>query len=127
MRIGIDIGGTIVVVGTVPEDGRSVHGVISERTYVGEDRTGTINQLSRMLSQSIDATAEELGAGSICLDIHVARCVLQYVDLARCVGIQRDRIEDQRRPGDIDGPEIRHGVGCHHGVSNKTQARQRRF
>ena len=59
---GIDIGGTNVVVGTVPEDGRSIHGVVSERTYVGDDRAGTISQLTRMLNQSIDATADDLGA-----------------------------------------------------------------
>jgi glucokinase len=57
---GIDVGGTNLVVGTVPEDGASIHGVISERTRA----EGTVDQITGMLRQSIDATTKELGAGN---------------------------------------------------------------
>ena len=55
---GVDIGGTNVVVGTVPEDGSSIHGVKAELTRA----EGTVDQLTRMLRESADATADELGA-----------------------------------------------------------------
>lgn len=55
---GIDIGGTNVVVGTVPEDGTSVYGVTTEPTNP-ED---TVHQVANMLRRSIGETADELGA-----------------------------------------------------------------
>ena len=36
--VGVDIGGTNVVVGTVPEDGSTVHGLCKERTLAGNGR-----------------------------------------------------------------------------------------
>jgi len=55
---GIDIGGTNLVVGTVTEDGASIHGITAELTRP----EGTVEQVARMLRQSMDATADELGA-----------------------------------------------------------------
>ena len=54
---GIDIGGTNIVVGTVPEDGAGVHGILTELTRPD----GTVEQVARMLRQSIDKTRNELG------------------------------------------------------------------
>ncbi len=61
---GVDIGGTNVVVGTVPEDGKSIFGVTTERTHVSDDPAGTFHQIERMVNRSIEDTAEELGDGN---------------------------------------------------------------
>ena len=61
---GVDIGGTNVVVGTVPEDGNSIYGVTTERTHVSEDPAGTFDQIERMVNRSIEETTKELGEGN---------------------------------------------------------------
>jgi glucokinase len=61
---GVDIGGTNVVVGTVPEDGRSIHGVVTERTHVSDDPAGTFDQIKRLFDRSIENTTKELGEGN---------------------------------------------------------------
>jgi glucokinase len=61
---GVDIGGTNVVVGTVPEDGSSIHGVTTEPTHLEEGPEGTIAQVTRLVGESIDKTTEVLGAGA---------------------------------------------------------------
>jgi len=58
MIAGIDIGGTNVRVGTVPEDGSTIHGVTAELTQA----EGTVDQIKRMLQQSVDKTTDELGS-----------------------------------------------------------------
>jgi len=57
---GIDIGGTNIVVGTVPEDGTAVHGIVTELTHP----EGTVEQVARLLRQSINRTAAELGSNT---------------------------------------------------------------
>ncbi len=61
---GVDVGGTNVVVGTVPEDGSSIHGVTSEPTEKEAGPDGTLVQITRMVHESLGKTAEELGAGN---------------------------------------------------------------
>jgi len=60
---GVDIGGTNVVVGLVPEDGTSIHGVNTERTHKSDEPQDTFDQILRMVGRSIDLTNEELGEG----------------------------------------------------------------
>jgi glucokinase len=57
---GVDVGGTNIRVGTVPEDGSSLHGLKAELTRP----TGTVEQITRMISESVEATTDELGAGN---------------------------------------------------------------
>jgi glucokinase len=61
---GVDIGGTNVVVGLVPEDGTSIHGVNTEPTHKSENPEDTFAQVERMVGRSIDETKAALGAGS---------------------------------------------------------------
>ena len=61
---GVDIGGTNIVVGLVPEDGTSIHGVNTERTHKSDNPEGTFDQVARMVGRSIDSTTEELGDGN---------------------------------------------------------------
>lgn len=51
--VGVDIGGTNVVVGTMPEDGSRVLGLRKERTLVTEGPDGVVAQIARMVQQSL--------------------------------------------------------------------------
>ena len=64
LAIGIDIGGTNVVVGAVPEDGSSIHGVITEPTFRTGNSTDTVNQILRITRDVMHSAAEELGEGN---------------------------------------------------------------
>jgi glucokinase len=61
---GVDIGGTNTVVGLVPEDGKSIHGVNAERTDKSPEARDTFAQVARMVGRSVEQTNEELGEGS---------------------------------------------------------------
>ena len=60
--VGVDIGGTNVVVGTVQEDGHSLHGFQTEPT----DRSGgpgaTVDQVNRLVAASLSQARAELGS-----------------------------------------------------------------
>ncbi len=63
--VGIDIGGTNIVIGTVTEDGNRVLGLRKERTLSKDGPDAVVAQLARMVQQSLaDARADE-GAGSL--------------------------------------------------------------
>lgn len=61
--VGVDIGGTNVVVGTVAEDGSNVHGHRTEATHLSGGPGGTVDQVNRLVQESLAAAREELGAG----------------------------------------------------------------
>ena len=61
---GVDIGGTNVVVGLVPEDGSTIHGVTTEPTHKSDNPTGTFDQVAHMFGQSVEQAAKVLGEGS---------------------------------------------------------------
>jgi glucokinase len=61
--VGVDLGGTSIVVGTVPDDGRAVYGFATEPTPVQAGPDAVVDRMVEMIRGSIDATRRELGAG----------------------------------------------------------------
>jgi glucokinase len=61
--VGVDLGGTSIVVGTVPEDGSALYGFATQPTPVQDGPEAVAARISEMIRQSIDATRRELGAG----------------------------------------------------------------
>jgi glucokinase len=59
--VGVDIGGTNIVVGTVAEDGSAVHGVRSEPTRPEEGPQAVLGRIARLVQASM-AEAERAGA-----------------------------------------------------------------
>jgi glucokinase len=59
--VGVDLGGTKVIVGTVTEDGSGLHGVYEEPTPVEEGPDGVIRLMVSMIHRSLARTREELG------------------------------------------------------------------
>jgi len=51
--VGVDIGGTNVVVGTMPEDGSGVLGLRKERTLVTDGPDAVVEQIARMVQASL--------------------------------------------------------------------------
>ncbi len=54
MIVGVDVGGTNVVVGTVPDGGGPLYGLRKEPTAVPEGPDGVVAQIVRMVKASID-------------------------------------------------------------------------
>ena len=65
--VGVDVGGTNVVVGTVPEDGSTIYGLRQARTRVNSGAESVVTQIGTLVQDSLDATRTTLGA-----DIEVA-------------------------------------------------------
>jgi len=61
--VGVDIGGTNVVVGTVAADGSSLHGHRTEPTHLSGGPGGTVDQVNRLVQETLIAARDELGAG----------------------------------------------------------------
>ena len=59
--VGVDIGGTNVVVGTMPEDGSAMHGLRKERTRTGDGADAVVDQVARMAAQSLAETRKAIG------------------------------------------------------------------
>ncbi len=57
--VGVDVGGTNVVVGTVPVDGSAVYGLLSEPTRATDGADGVVRQIGGLVARSLDATREE--------------------------------------------------------------------
>lgn len=55
--VGVDIGGTNVVVGTMPEDGGTLLGLTKERTRVSEGADAVVEQVAHMVRASREAAA----------------------------------------------------------------------
>ncbi len=62
MIVGVDLGGTSIVVGTISEDGRTIYGVASEPTPVDTGFSGVVEKIAQMVRASIARTREALGA-----------------------------------------------------------------
>ncbi len=61
MIVGVDVGGTNVVVGTVPEGGAGVYGVVKTPTAVQDGADAVVEQIAVMVRQSIAATQATIG------------------------------------------------------------------
>jgi glucokinase len=55
--LGVDVGGTNVVVGTVAEDGSAAHGLQRERTRTNDGPDAVVQQITAMVERSLEATA----------------------------------------------------------------------
>jgi glucokinase len=61
--IGVDLGGTSIVVGALPEDGSALYGFVTEPTPVQAGPDAVADRMVEMIRRTIDATRRELGAG----------------------------------------------------------------
>jgi len=59
----VDLGGTTIVVGTLPEDGSAVHGLVTEPTPVQLGPDGVVERMLALIHDSVRRTRDELGAG----------------------------------------------------------------
>jgi glucokinase len=59
--VGVDIGGTNIVVGTVREDGAAIHGVSSVPTRPEEGAQAVIGRIAGLVEESISETMREAG------------------------------------------------------------------
>ena len=58
--LGVDVGGTNVVVGTVAEDGSALHGLQKERTRTNDGPDAVVQQITVMVERSLEATGAAL-------------------------------------------------------------------
>src|SRR5712692_1537050 len=58
--VGVDLGGTNIVVGTVAEDGSSLLGLVSRPTPVEQGADGVVDAIVEQVCQSIAAAKQEL-------------------------------------------------------------------
>jgi glucokinase len=63
--VGVDLGGTTIVVGTLTEDGHAIHGQLSEETPVHLGPDGVVDRMVAMIHRSIEMTRRSLGGGAI--------------------------------------------------------------
>jgi glucokinase len=61
--VGVDLGGTSIVVGTVPEDGSALYGFATQPTPVQAGPDAVADRMVELIRLSIDATRRELGSG----------------------------------------------------------------
>jgi glucokinase len=59
----VDLGGTTIVVGTLPDDGAAIHGLVDEPTPVQLGPDGVVERILAMIHESIERTRAELGSG----------------------------------------------------------------
>jgi glucokinase len=59
--VGVDVGGTNVVVGTVPEDGRNLYGKMTEPTDINGGPDAVVNQITKLVLASLASARKELG------------------------------------------------------------------
>lgn len=59
--VGVDVGGTNVVVGTLPEDGAALYGLQREPTRVAEGPDAVVKQIRRMVKASRKAARDAVG------------------------------------------------------------------
>jgi glucokinase len=58
--VGVDVGGTNVVVGTVTEDGGALYGLQKERTRTNAGPDAVVRQITTMVERSLEATGATL-------------------------------------------------------------------
>jgi glucokinase len=59
--VGVDLGGTNIVVGTVPEDGNALYGRVSEPTPVADGPEAVARCMVELVERSLDETRRTLG------------------------------------------------------------------
>ena len=59
--VGVDIGGTNIVVGTVSEDGSAIHGIRTSPTHAEQGAKGVLPRINELVEDSIQATVREAG------------------------------------------------------------------
>jgi glucokinase len=59
--VGVDIGGTNIVVGTVSEDGAQIHGIRTDPTHSEEGSQGVLARIGALVEDSIQATLRATG------------------------------------------------------------------
>jgi glucokinase len=63
--VGVDVGGTNVVVGTVPEDGSTVYGLKKERTLRADGPDAVVAQIAQMVDHSLTDARSSLGTTTL--------------------------------------------------------------
>lgn len=63
--VGVDLGGTTIVVGTLTEDGSTLHGLIEEPTPGALGPDGVIDRIVSMIHRSIQVTRRERGSNDL--------------------------------------------------------------
>ncbi len=58
--VGVDVGGTNVVVGTVTEDGSALYGLQKQRTRVEDGPDAVVQQIATLVERSLEATGAAL-------------------------------------------------------------------
>ena len=66
--LGVDVGGTNVLVGTVSEDGSAVAGVVSEPTRTTGGADAVVEQIAAMVKRSLAQAAGELGVPDLAVE-----------------------------------------------------------
>ena len=61
--VGVDLGGTNIVVGAMALDGSKLHGLQTALTRASEGPDAVIARMARMVNETIDATMHETGVG----------------------------------------------------------------
>lgn len=62
--VGVDLGGTNIVVGAVPEDGNAVYGLATRRTPVAQGPDTVVDAMVDMIKTCVRDTKAALGAGA---------------------------------------------------------------
>jgi glucokinase len=63
--LGIDIGGTNLVVGSVAEDGSALHALASEQTHAEAGQSDVLDRLIALAKQTIEQTHREIPGAEI--------------------------------------------------------------
>lgn len=63
--VGVDLGGTNIVVGTLPEDGSAVYGHQLQPTPVAEGPDAVVSRIVELIGKSLTATKRELGTDDL--------------------------------------------------------------
>ncbi len=63
--VGVDLGGTNLRVGTIPEDGSSLHGYLIEKTPVWAGPDGAVDRVVCMVQDSLAVTRDELDSSGV--------------------------------------------------------------
>lgn len=63
--VGVDLGGTNIVVGTLPEDGSAVYGHQLQPTPVAEGPDAVVGRIVELIGKSLTATKRELGTDDL--------------------------------------------------------------
>ena len=63
--VGVDLGGTNIVVGTVAEDGSALHGLLTRPTPVEAGPGAVVDRIVSMVRQSVESTRAALAPGPV--------------------------------------------------------------